>query len=431
MTPIGPRQHLRWQPTAALVSCAGVGLALVLAGVLVARPAAVVLALAFIVPALRGAWVRERCRGTALLDQSALEVQEGEAVGVSVELEDAPHAVTTLAWQPGRQELTAPVWGAVTSPTARVSVEPQLWGRHRLGPPSAVVEDASGLWRASLGTERVPLQVRPASQRMTGGAGVNAPVGLNGAHLSSVRGEGTEIAEVREYRPGDRIRRVVWRLGSRSDDLHVVEARTERDTDVLVVVDSLQPAQEVGDEPDSSLDVAVRATTALANHYLGFGDRVGVHDLGMRIGRLPTGSGPRQARVLVELASRVNREAVDPRGTLRPVAPQRPGTLCFVCTPLLLAEVVTEIGRLRSMGCEVVVVDTLPAGLGGPAPKGADAETVRLATAWRARVLLRGQLLDQLAHHGVPVTRWRGGDSLAGVLLAMERAGRTPRMVQR
>lgn len=420
---------LVWQPTPTWFNCTVVALGLGLVAVVLGRPDLLALGLAFAVPAVRAVWVRDRCGGEAAIGQSATEVTEGGATEVSLTLQGLPRAVATLAWTPQALERTSPASGAVTAAAPMVRVEPKQWGRHFLGPATSSVEDVSGLWRARGPEAKVPLRVRPLASRMVGGSGVNAPVGLNGEHLSSVRGEGTEIADLREYRPGDRMRRVVWRLSSRSDELHVVDARTERDTDVLVVLDTVHPAQELVEEPESSLDVAVRAATAIAEHYLGFGDRLGVHDLGWRVGHLPMRSGPRQAQVFIELLSRALRDEGQSRQPLRPVPVQRPGTLCFVCTPLLEDDVIAEIGRLRAMGCEVVVVDTLPPGIidaDSPAP-----EMVRLAVAWQVRRLLRGEVLDGLARHGVPVVSWRGPTSLTVLLAAMERAGRAPRLARR
>ncbi|GAA1371479.1 DUF58 domain-containing protein [Luteococcus sanguinis] len=431
-TTVRPRT-LDWRPTPALVASVALASAFALVGIVLARPQLLALALAFAVPAVRGLWVRGRCTGSAAITQSATELQEGQAVTVGVRVTGASATISSLAWTPAALEETRPASGSATGLAPQIEVEPRQWGRHLLGPVVASVEDQSGLWRATLPPEKIPLRVRPKASRMVGGSGVNAPVGLNGAHVSSVRGEGTEIADVREYRPGDRMRRVVWRLSARSegDDLHVVESRTERDTDVLVVLDTLNPAQEVGPEPESSLDVGMRAATALADHYLGFGDRVGVHDLGWRIGDLPARSGPRQAMVFTELVSCAARGPLDGRRPLRRTPVQPPGTLCFVCTPLLDDEVLTEIGRLRSMGCEVVVIDTLPEHIASTVPgQRRDAETRRLVQAWELRRLFRDDVLDGLARHGVPVTSWRGPTSLAGVLLAMEQSGR-PRLARR
>ncbi|GAA1394065.1 DUF58 domain-containing protein [Luteococcus peritonei] len=358
-----------------------------------------------------------------------------EGSSVRVEVEGGERELVTLALEPASLQHRCPATAAVTDAgRAVVEVQPLRWGRHRVGAGVATATDPSGAWLACATVEPLTLRVRPASQQMTGGAGVGRPLGIQGDHLSTRRGEGTELAEVREYRPGDRLRRITWRISSRTDELHVVDALTERDTDVLLVLDSLRPAQELGLEPDSSLDVGARAVLALARHYLGFGDRLGVHDLGHRLPDLPLGSGPRQLVLLHELlaaANRTDRTDAVRQATLRPTRAPRPGTLVFLCSPLLADEVLAEVGRLRRLGVELVVVDTLPAALGQVGQHAQPAGGHGVQEAWMLRRLQREAVLERLRAAGIPVAAWRGPASLAAVLQAMEDSRHAPRMARR
>ena len=59
---------------------------------------------------------------------------------------------------------------------------------------------------------------------------------------------------------------------ARTGELHVTATYSDRDAEVLLVLDS---GQDLGRAPESSLDVGVRAAAAIAEHYLRAGDRVG------------------------------------------------------------------------------------------------------------------------------------------------------------
>lgn len=417
------------RPTPALVTSVLLAAGLLLAAVLLHRTAPALLATPFVAHGLRA--LGRRPVGRWRLAPVPPGIGEGQAVLLRVQA--APDELVTLALAPGPLQHSAPAHGAATGVgAAGVRVEPVRWGRHRLGPGVVTAGDPAGAWRVQGSVESVPVRVRPAGELMLGGSGVRLPLGSQGEHVSSRRGEGTEIAEVRQYRPGDRLRRITWRTSSRSDELHVVDALTERDTDVLVLLDSLAPALELGDEPESSLDVGVRATVALARHYLAFGDRVGVHDLGHRLRDLPLGSGPRQLAMLHEALSGAAREPGQGRPAgLRPTRAPRAGTLVFVCSPLLDQEVLAEVGRLRVLGVELVVVDTLPPGLGRIGPVGPRDGLQGLAQAWMLRRLQRQAVVESLQAAGIPVAAWQGPASLAAVLQAMEQARHAPRMVRR
>src|SRR5699024_8708628 len=171
---------------------------------------------------------------------------------------------------------------------------------------------------------------------------------------------------VREFRPGDRLHRINWRVTNRTGALHTNATFTEQDTDVLIVTDTIAdivPAPWAGTDAPTSLDLSVRATAAVARHYLGAGDRVSLFDIGHLTGPVRAGTGPRQLRVLTDALSRAARDD----GTLRParrLRSVRPGTLTVVCSPLLSKDAIAQIGVLVAHGADVIVVDTLPPSIG-------------------------------------------------------------------
>jgi uncharacterized protein (DUF58 family) len=60
---------------------------------------------------------------------------------------------------------------------------------------------------------------------------------IGGDERSLIRGSGMELAEVREYQPGDDVRHIDWNTTARTDRPFVREAHTERALDVWLILD--------------------------------------------------------------------------------------------------------------------------------------------------------------------------------------------------
>ncbi|HEY3263466.1 MAG TPA: DUF58 domain-containing protein [Pseudonocardiaceae bacterium] len=274
--------------------------------------------------------------------------------------------------------------------------------------------------------------------------------GLVGAHRSRRPGDSTELRAIRPFAPGDRLRRVDWRVSLRagfphSGALHVRERHADADADVVLALDTgVDVGAALGDwasvtpsgrafrtgsghrsGPASSLDTAVRAAASLAASYLQQGDRVGLADLGRPQLYLKPGSGVRQ---LLRLRHRLVLCARSAGWSPRPVLAQQlvpAGAMVAVLSPFLddavaqLAVVAARRGNL------VVAIDVLPQ------PLVADPETP-----WGEAVLAlvraeRRARLDGLASHGVPVLRWTLGEpATAAATLHRLTSGRRPRLIR-
>ena len=416
----------RATPTEALVRAVLVGLVGALAAVLAHRIDLLMVVTPLLVYIAWAAVTRGRLDGAqAAITPANTRMREGEEANLHI---TAPAGLVVAAVvDPPEHARLDPAHGALVGGTPHdlaLGFQPLLWGRYDVGPARVALSDPLGAWRSVGATGVCRVRVQPFASRLEGASGVARPIGIAGLHRSARRGEGTELAGVREFVPGDRLRRVNWKVSSRTGRLHVTETFSERDTDVLIVADTLASLDGVGDEA-SSLDATVRAIAAIGRHYVSFGDRIALHDLGLRIGDLPSGTGPRQARVLLDRLAQTHRNLPD-QWMIRRVARLTPGTLVFGCSPLLDEAAVAELVRLRRLGGELVVVDTLPTGLGRQPVPGRDADW--LTEGWMLRRLERDRVVDRLRSLGVPVTPWRGPVSLASVLLAMEAAREAPRM---
>ncbi len=420
---------MRFHPTQALVRSLLAGAGLTWLAVVLGRPDALVLAVPFVVHV---AWavIARPAAVRVEVGPRTVAVPEGDSVDLVARVVGAPTgAVLAAQWPQVSSSVCDPASGTVLgTASSRVvtTFEPRRWGRYEVGPALLACTDASGAWRGWHRVDPVTVTVRPASSTLEGGSGVSHPIGLVGAHRSRYRGSGSDLADVRAFQPGDRLRRINWRVTSRLGALHVNSMLMERDTDVLIVADTLHDVAPADDDAATGLDATVRAITAISRHYAGFGDRVAVHDLGHRIGDIRPGSGPRQVRLILGVLSRARRTVPKWLG-VRPVGGVSSGTLVFFCSPLLQPEVTDELVRLRRLGAEVIAVDTLPETVGRFADIDAFRRDTFLGEAWLLRRMERDDVLARLRHRGVPVVPWRGTGSLVSVLLAMEATRSAPR----
>ncbi len=419
-----------WRPSTSLVRAAATSTALVVLALVVGRPGLLVLAAPLLVHAV-AAFVRRPPTGEAGLPIARTSVdkdmlREGEGTTLRIELDRAElveHAVLSL--RPRRWLAARPTSGKTSrfSPpdqsTLRLSlpVASLRWGRRPVG--DGLVGAVSGWGGFEWGPVAVPartITTWPMPGPFASRVAAPHPVGLVGAHPSRRPGDGYELESVRPFQPGDRLRRVQWPVSLRTGTLHVASTRAEQDASVMLLVDG---GVEVGTSggvhgSPSSLDVAVRAAGAVAEHHLTRGDRVGVRVLGSRADLMvPVSPGrPHLRRVLETLARVVPGEERDLPERMRFRVPA--GAVVIVFSSMLSQLSVAATTMLASRGLDVVVVDCLPedADVGGD-------EASRLA--WRIRLLERKAMLERAEHSGIPVVPWRGPGTLDEVLRRLQR----------
>lgn len=423
---------MRFAPTAAWARGTIAAVVLITLGVLFGRTPLVVLGAPFVV---WSAWALVHApRGPVSLTtnpKGRISAPEGTAIPLGIGTDAEEPVIVTAAWPDVAGATFDPAYAATTDMVAEgeeavVVANARRWGLVGLGPARVAVSDRSGAWRAQGLSAGVRATFRPESGTLHGPTGVARPIGISGVHASSRRGDGTTLSDIRPFQMGDRLRRINWRVTSRTGQLHTTSTLTDRDTDVLVVADSIHDINGPDVEGPTTFDTTVRAVVAISRYYADLGDRVALSDVGARIRSVRAGTGLRQARIIADVLSQSTRGTTATEFRRR-VPRITPGTLVFVCSPLLEPKAVQEVVRFRRMGGEVVVVDTLPEAMGEkaldfPHPLSVSAE------AWHVRYLERQNDIDALRSAGIPVTAWRGPTSLAAVLLAMEAARQAPRL---
>jgi len=227
-----------------------------------------------------------------------------------------------------------------------------------------------------------------------------------GNQISRARGEGIEFADLREWQPGDRIRRVNWRATAQRGSLWVNEHHLERNTDVVLFLDTFAEVRELARTTHLR---AVRAAATLAHGYLQRKDRVGVVGFGAFLTWLAPQSGVRQLYTIVDqlLTSEVVDSYSRPVTRLLPPRTLPPKALVIALTPLLDNRSARALLDLRGRGYDLILIEIATPET-GERPAGASAPLAERM--WR---LSREALRWQFAEVGVPVVTWHEGDPLA------------------
>ncbi|MET8148968.1 DUF58 domain-containing protein [Actinoplanes sp. NPDC049668] len=301
------------------------------------------------------------------------------------------------------------------------------WGRHDVGPAAARVAACGGLLACRpVVTPARGVRVFPETEPFAATEAMPAAAGLVGNHRSRRPGEGGELAGVRPFAPGDRLRRIDWRVSLRTRDLHVASTLSDRDAEVLLLLDVLGEAgaSEGVKGRASVLDTTVRAAAAIAEHYLQRGDRVSLLEYGSTARRLRAATGRRQYLTVLEWLLDVradNNDAEGPHEHVFGAHHVSPDALVVVLTPLVDPRSADMLAGLTQSGRYTVAVDTLPA---DAAPPSRGPWTPLATRLWRME---RENVLGRLREHGVPVVTWAGTGSLDLVLRDVSRLASAPR----
>ncbi|QSB13075.1 DUF58 domain-containing protein [Natronosporangium hydrolyticum] len=304
------------------------------------------------------------------------------------------------------------------------------WGRYRLGPAVARTVACDGLLVADgEPLPALPLAVYPAAESFDAEQAMPRAGGIVGQHRSRRPGEGGELADVRLFQPGDRLRRLNWRVTQRTGQPHVNTTFAERDAEVLLLLDVRLEAGVPGGlgGGDSVLDRTVRAAAAITEHFAHQGDRVALVEYGQRLRRLRAGTGRRQYLSALEWLVATDRTPTGfaPNTRLLSSGLKPPTALVIVLTPLLDLQSAQLLATLTRTGRSLVTVDTLPEQVRPPVEGAWTSVATRL---WQVE---RANTIGRLRAAGVPVEPWQGAGSLDLMLRHVARLATTARVMAR
>jgi uncharacterized protein (DUF58 family) len=299
---------------------------------------------------------------------------------------------------------------AGTTRELRLTLGAERWGAYRVGDVFVRSFGVFGVTRfeGRLVTRR-PLKVYPTPEAVRTLLRPLRTQVFAGNQVAREKGEGIEFADLRPFAAGDRIRRINWRASARRGELWVNELHPERNTDVILFLDSFAQAR-LGSS--GTLDLAVAAAAGLAERYLKQKDRVGFVSFGGALNWLLPATGPLQLYRIVDavldteivLHYAWKDVEVIPRGTLPPHA------LVIALTPLLDERATDALLDLRARGFDLALVEISPIPFAEPG-RGKTAEV-----AWRLWTLRREAARSRFERVGVPVAVWAEHVPLAAAL---------------
>ena len=316
-------------------------------------------------------------------------------------------------------EQRALVVGARSPRTLDLTLSCWRWGAYALGPLCVRRYDQLRLVADEHDVELdARLRVYPTREALRA---LVRPFGTQAAvgdQVARTKGEGIELAELRPFSEGDDLRRVNWRASARTGELVVNELHPERNTAVVLLLDTFA---ELG-AARNPLDECVRAASALAERYLARRDRVGLLPLGGTMRWLRPASGAVQRQRIVEtlLEARPLPSAGEGARLVVPTRFVPPQALVLALTPLLEDAVVRALLELRGRRFDLAVVELPPLSY-----LPVDDEGVR-----RLVSLERDLLRSRLRARGIAVVEWAEKQSLEVTVRAMEEFRRRAHVVR-
>jgi uncharacterized protein (DUF58 family) len=159
--------------------------------------------------------------------------------------------------------------------TLRYTCRPQKRGVHKVGPLKIIASDPIGLLTRSrviapeVGAIIYPRPITLPAEDITGGA----LFGKGAAERSARTGEGLDFHGVRDYKPGDELRRIHWKASARHQRLAVIEYEQSHTSDVAIALDLLK-GTEAGAGLHTTLEYGVKIAVSLARRALDSGAMV-------------------------------------------------------------------------------------------------------------------------------------------------------------
>lgn len=391
-------------------------------GIVIGRPDVVAYSLPVLLTAAWALLRRDRVEQQARIRSRTGRTEAGEVRGV-VEVDSAAESVLARVSAHGYRPRMVLLAGGARRQVP-VSVLLARTGVHRVFRLDSLAESAGGLLvSAPLQTGPITIAVHPVPRPLRTLPLPHRLTGLTGNHTSRRTGDGYEMRDVHEFGPGDRLKRIDWRVSAR----RALDTRTGRlgtlyarrtfataDATVMIVVDSRDDVgpdvstwaggSEIRKDAATSLDLAREAAASIARHHLDGGDRVGLDDLGRRRRPVRPAAGRHQWQRISQRLLRVAPEGW-PRARERPpVLPT--GALVVVCSTFLDDDAARMSRLWRAHGHEVIAIDTLPP---------LDLTQLELGhdIAYRLVMLQRRRRLRELRGAGVAVVPWDAGAGTA------------------
>lgn len=234
-----------------------------------------------------------------------------------------------------------------------------------------------------------------------------------GPFLSRSGGAGIDFFGVREFRPGDPINQIHWRLTARHpQSLFTKELEREEIADIGLILDA-RTITELSNGKELLFEHSIRATASLAKVFLREGNRVGMLIFGSGLTCVFPGSGKRQLqKILQNLArAKIGSNASLNLFSYLPVRMFPSHSSIVVISPVGMRDL-QAFRRLKAFGYQVLLISPNPVSYGLESER--DDRAYLLAA--RAAHVERQIQLSNLEQLGVEVIDWQVDQPLPTII---------------
>jgi uncharacterized protein (DUF58 family) len=220
--------------------------------------------------------------------------------------------------------------------------------------------------------------------------------------------------------PGDRLRRINWRLTSLLGEPYVNELHGERNTDIVLFLDAFAEARHRG---EGTRFQAVRAATALAERYLQRRDRIGLVSYGGILRWLQPAMGQVQRYRIIDALIETDIVFSYAWKEIKAIPPAvlPPKALVIAITPLLDERAIAALLDLRARRFDLAIIEV------SPAPYLTRPVSDLALRIWR---LDREVMRERFRRLGVPVVVWAAGQPLEQAVQEVQAFRRSARFVR-
>ena len=309
------------------------------------------------------------------------------------------------------------------------TVQVPLRGHYHLGPVRLRVKDAFDLFYSERHEKALePFSVFPRIEPLESEilSGKNPKLYQGAMPIYSV-GEGTQFYSLREFLPGDSLRKVNWKATARTGEMMVNETEHEDILDIFLLLDA-RGVSGLGSPTDNPLEMCCRAAATFADQLLRARNNVGLTVYGSRTATVHLGRGETHLhRLLTALADAKAEGELPLKLVIQDLLPYIPsGSPIILFSALDNDDTLPDAFTLAlTRGYALTVVSPssleLEAGLGRFAPRPGTSPEVRakLALAQETARIERDNTITELRSWGVHLGDWKPGDpvnlALAGV----------------
>jgi uncharacterized protein (DUF58 family) len=237
-------------------------------------------------------------------------------------------------------------------------------------------------------------------------------------------GSGTDFWGVREYQPGDPLRRLDWRLTARHPHkFFTKEFEQEEIADIGLILDARRKT-DLRLEDDSLFEHSLRATASLADVFLRQGNRVSLLIYADHITSVFPGYGKAQLNQIMRTLARATTESDGSLDGLQfiPVQMFASHALIVILSPLAPNDW-QLFPRLRAYGYQVLLISPDPFGFA----RGALPSDPATRLAYRLARLERQLEISKITRLWIPVIDWQVSQPLSPLVRNALRGARIRR----